>query len=497
VRRALLVLLVAAVIGRSEVVYKVRLSAGEGGAVVELPQERYVAAVLAGEVGSFRNEEALKAMAVAARTYAAYFRARHRTEGYDFCSTTHCQRAILKDAGGRFKKAAEATRGQLLWFHSKPAFAVYTQDCGGKSEAAHAVWPAAQAPYLAVHTDPYCRTNSRAAWTWEIAAATLSNALAQAGLRVPARLRQVTIVKRTPSGRALTLSLAGDGESSLISASSFRFAVGRTLGWRTVHSDQYRVESSNGKIRFQGRGQGNGVGLCQDGADEMAAEGRTYRQILSFYYPGASVSVLANDVKWTSVRSPHALIFAARKTTAAQAAQLTNAEMSALQSLYGLTAPPNLKIYVYPDMESYRNGTGEPGWVAAHTLGTKIKTQPLTILQQHGGFRPVIRHELLHAIVESAAHPGLPLWFREGLVESLSGDHVHLAPDAKSQKRMERSIGNREDAARTRNAYAAAEQRVGRLRARYGLAELLRWVREGLPDDIARSSTSSKPANSK
>ena len=103
-----------------------------------------MAAVLAGEVGSFRNEEALKAMAVAARTYAAYFRSRHRIEGYDFCSTTHCQRAILEDAGGRFKKAAEATRGQLLWFHSKPAFAVYSQDCGGKSEAAHAVWPAAQ-----------------------------------------------------------------------------------------------------------------------------------------------------------------------------------------------------------------------------------------------------------------------------------------------------------------------------------------------------------------
>ncbi|MGH9697364.1 MAG: SpoIID/LytB domain-containing protein, partial [Bryobacteraceae bacterium] len=214
----MLLLVMAAAIGRGEIIYKVRLSAGEGGAVVKLPQERYVAAVLAGEVGSFRNEEALKAMAVAARTYAAYSQSRHRAKGYDFCSTTHCQRVILKDAGGRFQKAAEATRGQLLWFHSKPAFAVYTQDCGGKSEAARAVWPAAQAPYLAVHADPYCRTNSRAAWTWEIAVATLSEALAQAGMRVPARLRQVTIVKRTSSGRALTLSLAGDGGSSLISA---------------------------------------------------------------------------------------------------------------------------------------------------------------------------------------------------------------------------------------------------------------------------------------
>jgi stage II sporulation protein D len=348
-----------------------------------------------------------------------------------------------------------------------------------------------------VHADPYCGTNSRAAWTWEIAAATLSNALAQAGMHVPVHLRQVVVVKRTPSGRALTLSLAGDGGSTLISASSFRFAVGRTLGWRTVHSDQYTVQSSNGKIRFQGRGQGNGVGLCQDGAGEMGAQGKTYRQILSFYYPGASVSVLANDVTWTSVRSQHALIFAARKTTAAQAATLTNEEMSALRSQYGLTAPANLKIYVYPDMESYRNGTGEPGWVAAHTLETRIETQPLTTLQQHGGFRPVIRHELLHAIIESAARPGLPLWFREGLVENLAGDHVHLTSSPDSEQMAGRDVGNREDAVLTRTAYAAAEQRVARLRARYGVAELLRWVREGLPDDIARSSTSSKPANNK
>jgi stage II sporulation protein D len=227
----------------------------------------------------------------------------------------------------------------------------------------------------------------------------------------------------------------------------------------------------------------------------MAAEGKAYRQILSFYYPGASVSVLANDVKWTSVRGAHASIFAARKTTAAEVAQLTNEEMSALRSRYGLAAPANLKIYVYPDMESYRNGTGEPGWVAAHTFGTQIETQPLQTLQQHGGFRPVVRHELLHAIVESTARPGLPLWFREGLVENLAGDHVHLAPAQKSGQAADGNIGSREDAVRTRDAYAAAEKRVAQLRARYGIKELLRWVREGLPEEIARSSASKKPAN--
>jgi stage II sporulation protein D len=487
--RALLLTILCAAISRATVAYRVRLSASEGGRIVTIPAERYVAAVLAGEAGTFRNEESLKAIAVAARTYAAHFHSRHMAHGYDFCSTTHCQRLILKDAGGRFLNAAEATRGQLLWYQSKPALAVYTQDCGGQSESA-------RAPYLLVHKDPYCTAKDQGRWSWASQASRIREALTTAGLQSPQSLSRIIIRERTSSGRARTLSLIGNSASIPISAGSFRLAIGRTLGWNTLRSDWYEVQSINGTIRFQGRGKGNGAGLCQDGADEMAAQGYTYRQILSFYYPGTTVSVLANDVKWTKYRGVHATIFTGERGIGNRAAKITEAEIQNLQSRYNLLPPPGLAIYIYPTMDSYRNGTGEPGWVAAHTVGRRVEMQPFDTLEKHGGFGPVLRHELLHTIIEAEAKPGTPLWFREGLVEELAGNPSPLNHNEPRPAR-ESSIAKRDDPARTRAAYNAAAERVARLRARYGTAVLLRWVKEGIPDEITRSSTSRNPANSR
>ena len=111
------------------VVVAVKLTAPDGGKVVEMPLEKYVAGVLAGESSVFRSEEALKAMAVAARTYAVRLRGRHAKDGFDFCATTHCQRVNLKAITPRFDAIADATAGELLWFEGKPAFACYTRDC--------------------------------------------------------------------------------------------------------------------------------------------------------------------------------------------------------------------------------------------------------------------------------------------------------------------------------------------------------------------------------
>ena len=116
------------------VVVAVRLTAPDGGKVVEMPLEKYVAGVLAGESSVFRSDDALKAMAIAVRTYAVRLRARHAKEGFDFCATTHCQRVDLKAVTPHLEAIAEETAGEMLWFEGKPAFACYTRDCGGRSE---------------------------------------------------------------------------------------------------------------------------------------------------------------------------------------------------------------------------------------------------------------------------------------------------------------------------------------------------------------------------
>ena len=116
---------------------KVRLNSG----IMEMPLERYVEAVLAGEASTFRSEEALKAMAVTARTYAVRLRGRHASEGYDLCGTTHCQRLEPAKVTPRLASAVSATNGEMLWWEGKPIFAAYSRDCGGVTEDASAVWP--------------------------------------------------------------------------------------------------------------------------------------------------------------------------------------------------------------------------------------------------------------------------------------------------------------------------------------------------------------------
>ena len=123
-------------------------------------------------------------------------------------------------------------------------------------------------------------------------------ALRDSALRAPDGLDRISILGRTPSGRASTLVLTGAGGSVRISADSFRFAVGRALGWNTLRSDRYQVQASGGRIAFEGSGSGHGVGLCQLGAEQMGADGRSYRDILAFYYPGTLVGLTGRGLSW-------------------------------------------------------------------------------------------------------------------------------------------------------------------------------------------------------
>ncbi len=493
--RASCVLLVFTATLTASVTYRVRLDAAAAGRIVEMDAEQYVAGVVRGEAGTFHNQEALKAMAVAARTYAAHFHSRHASAGFDFCSTTHCQRLILKPDHDRYWEAAHVTRGELLWFRSQPALAVYTQNCGGRSESVTSVWPSEQAFYLRMHGDPFCRTNSHASWVWQTSLSELGRALQQAGLRVPSALQQVTILRRTGSNRAATLSLIGERETKIIDARTFRFALGRTLGWNTIRSELFTVKTVAGQVRFQGSGAGHGLGLCQDGADEMAATGKSYREILAFYYPGTSLARLANDVHWFSAHGAGMTVFAKTGALASAILQVSLRNSAEIRSQYKFRAALPVSIYVYPDMDSFRNSTGEPGWVAAHTVGTRIELQPYTVLQQRGGFEPILKHELLHATIESVAAPGLPIWYREGLAQYLTGSQQM---SAREPLLSDESLVTRRDSwIQTRNADRAAGERVALLRRRYGMAELLRWVSAGLPAAVARSSTSSSPANSR
>src|SRR5262249_7570214 len=159
--------------------------------------------------------------------------------------------------------AAAQTAGELLWFQGKLAFTPYSSDCGGRTEDTAAIWPGTSAPYLKGRDDPYC---PRSSLHWNGDPTKIAEALDRPGLPTAPTLEAIAIAERTASGRAAVLVLRGAGEFVRISAGSFRFALGRHLGWNTVQSERYEIGPN---LAFQGVGAGHGVGLCQHGADRM------------------------------------------------------------------------------------------------------------------------------------------------------------------------------------------------------------------------------------
>jgi stage II sporulation protein D len=460
-----------------------------GAGVVEMPLERYVAAVLAGEGGVLQSDAALQALAVAARTYAVRLKGRHASEGYDFCGTTHCQRIEPNGITPRLESISAESAGELLWYQGKPAFTPYSQDCGGRTEDAGTVWPELAAPYLTSHADPNC-LRGPAAWRSSLDPRKVGQVLRRAGLRAPRQPERIAIAERTGSGRARTLLLSGGGESVRIAAGSFRLAIDRELGWNTLRSDFYEVE---GWI-FRGKGSGHGVGLCQRGAEQMGLSGAGWRDILAFYYPGTVAGLTGRGLAWQRLSGDRITLVTARPDADRAVLSTAERQLRVLAARTHWPVPDKIELRVFPDLDTFRDAAGEPGWVAAHTVGRRIDLQPVATLARSGALDSTIGHELAHVLVESQAAPGLPLWFREGLVEYLErrgeASAIPRAP-------MDAELQDRSNVQTARRAYAQAEAEVAALAGRYGETAVLGWVSRGLPPDVTKAIASQPATKSK
>jgi stage II sporulation protein D len=461
---------------------EVRAEGGRLKIFLTLPIEDYVAAALAGESGNFQQQESLKAMAVAVRSYAAHFRQRHASEGFDFCDSTHCQTLNFKSISPQVRAAVEVTHGEMLWYQGAAAATFYHQNCGGSIAAAKEAWPDLQAPYLRQQADVYCVRGAPLPWKAELDRGRLEKALRVQGLIVPAAWDKLEIVSRTPSGRALKLVFrTSAGVPQLISASSLRFAIGRSFGWNQVRSDLYDIETTNDSVIFTGRGAGHGVGLCQAGAEEMAKEGKNYRQILAFYYPGTSLGVYARGFAWQTRDAERFQLVSVQPEQDADVLVAAKKIMPALESDLGwkLDFKPQLKIY--PTLDAYRDATGQPGWIAAFTRGHTISLQPTATLEKKSVLESTLRHEFTHLLIEERAHAGTPLWFREGLVLYLADPTDPGEPVQMSAAQIEKALENPQDRQQIERGYAAARTKVAQMVQQNGKEVVLKWLAEGLP----------------
>src|SRR5215471_17291064 len=261
----------------------------------ELSLEDYVLGVMRAEGTMETEPESLKALAIAIRTYALKNMARHAKDGYNFCSTTHCQRFVAPGGSPNLSErpliaAVQATAGQvLLDDHGQLIDAYFGASCGGETADIGALWGVTPPAYLRGVADEYCEAGPHAKWTDTLSRADLLRALqTDSRTDVGSRLDNVLISKRDATGRAEFITLEGEHRKT-VRGWDFKIIVGRVLGWNVLKSSRFDISRTGPDFVFRGSGFGHGLGLCQEGAHVMAARGASYQKILEKYFPGTSV----------------------------------------------------------------------------------------------------------------------------------------------------------------------------------------------------------------
>ena len=256
--------------------------------VNRLDLESYLAGVLRHESSEHWPMEALKAQAIISRTYALYQKLELQRPGvsrlFDVTATVASQVYGGKQSERRrTNRAVQETAGIVLADDGRLFPAYFHATCGGHTEDAAQLWQV-ELPPLRGRTCPYCRSSPHFAWRREIMQKDLVAKLRAHGAAMD-RITAVSVPERDPSGRAVRVRFEGPDGAVEVSGKDLRAWLGPS--WLKSLLIEPRMEGYN--VIFDGHGWGHGVGLCQWGASEMALQGRTVKEILEFYYPGATL----------------------------------------------------------------------------------------------------------------------------------------------------------------------------------------------------------------
>lgn len=277
---------------------RVQVRDGSATIIRRVGLEEYVLGAILSEFAPAAGETAAvgrmyEVQAVISRTYAVANAGRHAADGFDLCSTTHCQvyepgRIRTSRWTPAARDAIARTAGTLLWFDRGPALALFHADCGGRTSDATSVWGGPAPPYLGGVTDDGPATAAHTAWTYEAGREALRRALnAHPPTVVGARLTAIEVLERDAAGRNQRIRITGT-QARVVRGEDFRAALTRAFGPRSVKSTRFEIRAVRDTFILDGRGFGHGVGLCQAGAYARARAGTSLRDILQRYYPGSA-----------------------------------------------------------------------------------------------------------------------------------------------------------------------------------------------------------------
>ena len=252
--------------------------------VNELDLEEYLKGVVPGEMSNDWHPVALKVQAIVARTYALYQKLHNPGREFDLVSNVHDQ--VYQGAGTERLEASQAvsqTDGLVVTYGDQLALTLYHSTSAGKTQDIREVW-SQDFPYLHGVECPFDEDSPYYRWERKIPFLELEDSLKRSGLLV-GNLATFTPYLWNSTGRIKGIRILYSRGELFLNGEEIR----RIVGYQALPSTQFDVIAIGRDIVLQGKGYGHGVGLCQWGTKVQAEQGKSFTEILEYYYPGVQV----------------------------------------------------------------------------------------------------------------------------------------------------------------------------------------------------------------
>jgi len=235
--------------------------------------EDYLLSVVPSEMPASWHIEALKAQAIAARTYALYNVLYPKFEDYHLEADVSSQMYTgIQSEHFNSTKAVEETRGLVMTHKEDLVQAFYHSNSGGITEIPEVVW-GVRLEYMKSVSSSYCTKAENLNWEYFLSNQVLLNKL---GLEV----EDIQVKEKSPSGRIKTLVVTTKSQELELDGQDFRMKIGSNK----VKSLLFTITKNPTGYLLQGKGFGHGVGMSQWGSFLMAKDDKNFEEILKFYY---------------------------------------------------------------------------------------------------------------------------------------------------------------------------------------------------------------------